>query len=84
MKVKLGEHLQKFLLRVDQRANEERVERPVDQKDVDMVILSGLTSQYGAEVRMRDSSSDWPTRGWIECAVIASTGIWSPRNWKLE
>ena len=48
----------------------ERVDRPVDPKDIDIVILSGLTLQYDAEVRMLESSSDWPTRELIERAVI--------------
>ena len=70
-KMELGEHPRKFLLRIDQMVKElERVDRPVDSKDVDIVILSGLTSQYDAEVRMLESSSDWPTRDWIERAVI--------------
>ena len=57
---------------VDQMVKElERVDRPVDSKDVDIVILSGLTPQYDAEVRMLESSSDWPARGWIERAVIS-------------
>ena len=44
---------------MDQMVKElERVERPVDSKDVDIVILSGLTPQYNAEVRMLESSSD--------------------------
>ena len=42
----------------------------MDPKDIDIVILSGLTPQYDAEVRMRESSSDWPTRELIERAVI--------------
>ena len=46
------------------------MDRPVDTKDIDIVILSGLTPQYDAEVRMLGSSSDWPTREWIERAVI--------------
>ena len=71
MKMELGEHPRRFLLRVDQMVEElERVDRPVDPKDIDIVILSGLTPQYDAEVRMVESSSDWPTRKWIECAVI--------------
>ena len=48
----------------------ERVDRPVDPKDIDIVILSGLTPQYDAEVRMLESSSDWPTREWIDRAAI--------------
>ena len=71
MKIELREHPRKFLLRVDQMVKDtERVNRPVDPKDIDVVILSGLTSQYDPEVRMRESSSDWPTREWIERAVI--------------
>ena len=48
----------------------ERVGRPVDPKDIDIVILSGLTPQNDAEVRMLESSSDWPTREWVERAAI--------------
>ena len=70
-KMELGEHLREFLLRVDQMVKElERVDRPVDPKDIDIVILSGFTPQLDAEVRMLESSSDWPTREWIERAVI--------------
>lgn len=39
-------------------------------KNVDIVILSGLTDQYDVEVRMLESSSDWPTRESFERAVI--------------
>ena len=72
MKMELGEHSRKFLLRVDQMVKElERVGRPMDPKDIDIVIpMSGLTPQYDAEVRMLESSSGWPTREWIERAVI--------------
>ena len=53
MKVKLGEHPRKFMLRVDQIVKElERVVRPVDPKDIGIVVLSGLTRQHDAEVRM--------------------------------
>ena len=71
MKMELGEHPRKFLLRVDQIVKElDRVDRPVDPDDIDIVILSGLTPQYDAEVRMLESSSDWPAEEWIERAVI--------------
>ena len=76
-KKELGEHPRKFLLRVDQMVKElERVDRPADLKDIDVVILSGLTPQYDAEVRILESSSDWPTREWkwIERAVINQYG----------
>ncbi|CAN0202378.1 unnamed protein product [Ascophyllum nodosum] len=69
--MELGEHPRKFLLRVDQMVKElERVDRPVDPKDIDIVILNGLTPQYDAEICMLESSSDWPTREWIKRAVI--------------
>ena len=71
IKMELEEHPQKFLLRVDQMVKElERLDRPVDPKNIDIVILSGLTPQYDAEVRMLESSSDWSMRKWIERAVI--------------
>ena len=71
MKMELGEHSRNFLLCVDQMLKElERGGRPVNPKDIDIVVLSGLTPQYDAEVRMLESSSDWPTREWIERAVI--------------
>ena len=70
-KMELGEQPRKFLFHVDQMVKElERVDRPVDPKDIDIVILSRLTPQYDAKVRMIESSSDWPTREWIEHAVI--------------
>ena len=69
--MKLGEYSRNFLLRVDQMIKElERVNRPVDSKDIDIVILSGLAPQYDAEVCMLENSSDWPTREWIELAAI--------------
>ena len=67
----MGEHPRKFLLRVDQMIKDlERVGRPVDPKDIDIVILSGLTPQNDAEVRMLESSSNWPTWEWVERAAI--------------
>ena len=58
-KMELGEHPRKFLIRVDQMVNElERVDRPVDPKDIDIFILSGLTPQYDVEVGMLESLSD--------------------------
>ena len=70
VKMELGEHPREFLLRADQMVKElERIHRPIDPKDIDIVILSGLTPQYDAELCMLESSSDWPTREWIERAV---------------
>ena len=43
-KMELGEYPGKFLLHVDQMVKElERIDRPVDPKDIGVVILSGLT-----------------------------------------
>lgn len=61
MRMELSEHTRKFLLRVDQMMKLERVERPVDPKDVDIVILSGLTSPQDADARLLESSLDWLT-----------------------
>ena len=50
MKMELRRHPRKFLLRVGQMVKElERVDRSVDPKDIDIVILSGHTPQYDAE-----------------------------------
>ena len=71
IKIELAEHPRKFLLRVDPMVKEvERVDRLVDPKDINVVILSGLTPQYDAEVGMLESSSDWPTQEWIDREVI--------------
>ena len=44
MKMELAEHPRKFLLGVDQMVMElKRVDRSVDPKDIDIVILSGQT-----------------------------------------
>jgi len=52
--MELGEHPQNFLLRVDRMVKKmERVERPVNPKDIDLVPLSGLTDQYDAKIRTR-------------------------------
>ena len=73
--MELGEHPRKFPLRVDQMVKElERFDQLVDPKDIDIVILSELTPQYDTEVRMLENSSDWPTREWIERAVINQYG----------
>ena len=46
MKMELGEHPWKFLLRVDQMVKGmERVDWPVNPKDIDIVVLSGFTPQ---------------------------------------
>ena len=47
----------------------DRVGRPTLGKDIDIVLLTGLSSQYDAEVRMVESSADWPDRARIERAV---------------
>ena len=70
MKMELGEHPRQFFLRVDRLVKEmERVGRPTLEKDIDLVLRTGLSSQYDAEVRMLESSAKCPNRAWIECAV---------------
>ena len=59
MKMELGEHPREFLLRVDRIVKElEQVDRPMDPKNIDIVILNGLTPLYDAEVCMLESLSD--------------------------
>jgi len=51
MKMEMGQKPRKFLLRIDRIVKElERVSRPVDPKNVAIVVLSGLTSQYFGKV----------------------------------
>ena len=47
-----------------------RVERPVEPKEVEIVILSDIFPQYDAKFRMLESSSDWPIREWIGRTVV--------------
>ena len=62
MKMELGEHPRQVFLRVNRLVKEmERVRRPTIE-DIDIVLLSGLSSQYDAEVQMLESSADWPDR----------------------
>ena len=70
LKMELGEHPTQFFLRMDRLVKDmERVGRPTLEKDTDIVLLSALSSQYDAEVRILESSADWPDRAWIERAV---------------
>ena len=63
MKMELGEHPRQFFLRVDSVVKEmERMGRPTLEKDIDVVLLTGLSNQYDAEVRMLESSAKWPDR----------------------
>ena len=66
MKMDPGEHPRQFFLRVDRLVKEmERVGRPTLEKDIDIILLTGLSSQYDAEVRMLESFTEWPDRAWI-------------------
>ena len=40
----------------------ETVERATFKKDIDIALLTGLSNQYDAEVRMLESPADWPDR----------------------
>ena len=56
MTMELGEHPRQVFLRVDRLVKGmERVGRPTLEKDIDIVLLTGLSSQYDAEVRMLES-----------------------------
>ena len=70
MKMDPDGHPRQFCLRVDRLVQEmERVGRPTLEKDIDIILLTGLSSQYDAEVRMLESSTEWPDRAWIERAA---------------
>ena len=71
IKMELGEYSRQYFLRVNRRVKEiERVGRPTIEKDIDVVLLSGLSSQYDAEVRMLESSAHWLDLVCIERAVL--------------
>ena len=73
MKMEVGEHPRQFFLRVERLVKEmERVGRPTLRKDIDIVLLTELSSQYDAEVRMLESSVEWSDRAWIKRAVFKS------------
>ena len=72
--MELGEYPRQFYLHVDHLVKVmERVGRPTIEKDIDIVLLSGLSSQYDTEVRMLESSADWLDHAWIESAVFNQT-----------
>lgn len=77
-KMELGEHPRKFLLRVDLMAKElGSVEHPAAPNELDVVILSDLTSENNAKVCMLESSSEWSTRLWIERVINPYGRKWS-------
>lgn len=70
LKMEIGKHFRKYLLRFNRLLREvERVGRPIDEKDVDLVSTSGLSSQYDAEAGMPGSSANWPDRDWMERTI---------------
>ena len=57
--MELGEYPRQFYLRVDRLVKVmERVGRPTIEKDIDIVLLSGLSRHYDTEVRMLESCAD--------------------------
>ena len=72
MKMELGEHPRYIFLRVDHLVKGmEREGRQTLKKDIDIVLLTGLSSQYDAEVQMLECSVEWPDRACIERAVYS-------------
>ena len=71
MKMELGEYPRQYFLRVNRRVKEiERVGWLTIEKDIDIVLLSGLSTQYDAEVRMLETSAHWLDPVCIERAVF--------------
>lgn len=71
MKMELGDNPRKPLLWFDRIVEDlERVGRPLDHRDIDIMIIGSLTSHDDDEVRTLEGSSDWPTRESIKREVI--------------
>ena len=59
MKIKIREHPRKFIMRVDSAPKELRVlGKTVDEDDIVVVILNGVSSDYDAEVRLLECGDD--------------------------
>ena len=68
--MELGAHPRQFFLRMGRLVKEiKSVGRPMLEEDINIVLLTELSGQYHAEVRILDSSADWPDRAWIERAI---------------
>ena len=59
LKMEIGEHPREFIMRVDSAAKElRRLEKPVDEDDIVVVILNGVSSEYDTEVRLLECGDD--------------------------
>ena len=75
LKMKLGEVPKKFTMRVDRVARElRRVGKAVDEDDINLAILNGLTQDYAVEQRMLEREDDKPTRAHIENVILNQCG----------
>ena len=59
VKMKIGEHSREFIIRVDSAAKELwRLRKTVDEEDIVVVILNGISSEYDTEVRLLECGDD--------------------------
>ena len=57
--LEIGEHPREFIMKVDSAAKElRRLGKPVDEDDIVVVILSGVSSEYDTEVRLLECEDD--------------------------
>ena len=59
MEIEIGEHPREFIMRVDSAAKElRRLGKTVDEDDIVLVILNGVSSEYDTEVRLLECGHD--------------------------
>ncbi|CAN0189060.1 unnamed protein product [Ascophyllum nodosum] len=59
MKMDIGEHPREFIMRVDSAAKElRRLGKTVDEDDIVVVILNGVSREYDIEVRLPECGDD--------------------------
>ena len=59
MSMEIGENPREFIMRVDSTAKElRRLGKTVDEDDIVVVILNGVSSEYDIEVRLLECGDD--------------------------
>ena len=59
MKMEIGEHPREFIMSVDSAAKElRRLGKTVDEDDIVVVILNGVSSEYDTELRLLECGND--------------------------
>ena len=77
MKMEIGEHSREFVMRVDSAAKElRRLGKTVDEDDIVVVILNGVSSEWDTEVRLLECGDDVnpPWNKILQSLTISTTG----------